>query len=620
MCGITGKIYFDKNVNVEIQELRRMNDTLILRGPDDEGYYIDNNVGLGFRRLSIIDLKSGHQPLCDNSERYWITFNGEVYNFLELRKKLEKKGYFFRTNTDTEVIVNLYAEYKEKCIDFLRGMFAFVIWDKKERELFGVRDRFGIKPFYYYSDNEKFVWGSEIKSINASRNIKKEINLNALDSYFAYGYIFEEMSIFKQINKLKPGHYFTLRTDNNNKIKIRKYWEVSFSPDYSKSEEYWKEAIKEVFLESVKMRMISDVPLGAFLSGGIDSSSVVALMSSASKQTVKTFSIGFKEEKYNELKYARLIAERYQTEHHEMIVEPESIDLLPKLVRAFDEPFADSSAIPTYYVSKFSREFVTVALSGDGGDELFAGYNSYSKMLSINSNWLNKKFMNQCFFKKINKILPDNIYGKGYSYYLSKDKDSIGAYFCNWKDYERSKLFKKNIKQLLNNFASEELKIMIIKEIDGDFISKMQALDMKTYMAENILTKVDRTSMMNSLESRVPLLDHKLAELSFKIPWEYKLNKKSKKYILKEAMKEFLPDTVLSHKKQGFAVPLSVWFKGSLKSYAFDNLQSANNSLYDYVDKSYVNDVLINHQKGIRDYSQKIWSLLVLNEWLNQNL
>lgn len=616
MCGITGKLYFDYHHKVKTEGLKKMTDSIIHRGPDDEGHFIDNNVGLGFRRLSIIDLKTGHQPLCDNSERYWITFNGEVYNFKELRKDLQKKGYVFRTNTDTEVIVNLFAEYKEKCVDYLRGMFAFVIWDTKEKELFGARDRFGIKPFYYYIDNEKFVWGSEIKSINASKDIDKKMNLNALDCYFAYGYIFNEMSIFKQINKLKPGHCFTFRNSKNNKLEIQKYWDVSFTPDYSKSEEYWKEAIRETFLESVKMRMISDVPLGAFLSGGVDSSSVVALMSSVSKQAIKTFSIGFKEEKYTELKYARQVAERYKTEHHEMIVEPESIDLLPKLVRSFDEPFADSSAIPTYYVSKFAREFVTVTLSGDCGDELFAGYNKYPNMLSHRNNRLNNVFFGQYFFKIINKILPDNFYGKSFSYYLSKDKNNIGAYLSFWMEYERKKLLNKSIRQRLNNFHSEELKVEIIEEIDGDFISKMQGLDMKTFMVEDILTKVDRTSMMNSLETRVPILDHKLAELNFKIPWEYKLNGTSKKYILKEAMKDFLPDEIISHRKQGFAVPLSVWFKGNLKSYAFDNLQSTANSLYDYVDKSYVNSVLVNHQKGIRDYSAKIWSLLFFNEWL----
>lgn len=619
MCGITGKIYFEAGRRVELTELKRMTDSIVHRGPDDEGHYFDGNIGLGFRRLSIIDLKSGHQPLCDSSERYWITFNGEIYNFKEVRTELEKKGYFFKTNTDTEVIVNLYAEYKEKCVDYLRGMFAFVIWDKKEKELFGARDRFGIKPFYYYIDNEKFVWGSEIKSINASENIKKEIDVEALDAYFAYGYIFDEMSIFKQIRKLKPGHYFYLKPQSENKLVILKYWEVNFTPDYSKTEEYWKKAVRETLQESVKMRMISDVPLGAFLSGGVDSSSVVALMAMQSNQPIKTFSIGFKEEKYNELNFAKQVSEKYQTDHHEMIVEPESIDLLPKLVQAFDEPFADSSAIPTYYVSKFAREFVTVSLSGDGGDELFAGYNSYSKMITLRNNPMNNRLTNKVIFGNINKILPDYFYGKGYSYYLSKNKNDIGAYFCMWKDYERRKLFSEDIKQKLGEYNSEKFKVSILNKIDADFISRMQGLDMKTYMVDDILTKVDRASMMNSLEARVPILDHKLAELSFKIPWELKINKTSKKYLLKEAMKDLLSPDILSHKKQGFAVPLSVWFQGDLKSYVNDTLQSNGANLYNYVNKNYVDTVLNNHQKGMRDFSGKLWSLLFFNEWLKQN-
>ena len=619
MCGITGKIYFNHQRKVDFQELKQMTDIIRHRGPDDEGHFVEANVGLGFRRLSIIDLSTGHQPLTDNSGRYVITFNGEVYNFKEERKKLEKKGYHFKTNSDTEVIVNLYAEYKEKCLQHLRGMFAFVIWDTKEKVLFGARDRFGIKPFYYYIDNEKFVWGSEIKSINASTCIKKDIDVEALDSYFAYGYIFDEMSVFKQIRKLKPGHFFYLKLKKSNNIQIQKYWDIQFEPDFTKTEDYWKEIVRETLKESVNMRMISDVPLGAFLSGGVDSSSVVALMASLSKQPIKTFSIGFKEEKYNELNYARQVAERYQTEHHEMIVEPESIDLLPKLVQAYDEPFADSSAIPTYYVSKFAREFVTVTLSGDGGDELFAGYNSYAKMMALKNNPFNKRWANKILFGNINKLLPDYFYGKGYSYYLSKNKNDIGAYFCMWKDYERNNLFTSEVKQKIGNFSSERKKANILNGIDADFISRMQGLDMKTYMVEDILTKVDRASMMNSLESRVPILDHKLAELSFKIPSKFKINKVSKKHILKEAMREFLPPDILSHKKQGFAIPLSVWFKGDLKAYAYDTLHENNAQLYQLINKNYVQATLNNHQKGMRDFSGKLWSLLFFNEWLNQN-
>ncbi|NNC69328.1 MAG: asparagine synthase (glutamine-hydrolyzing), partial [Flavobacteriaceae bacterium] len=614
MCGITGKIYFSNEKNVSSHELEEMTNVIRHRGPDDEGYYLNANVGLGFRRLSIIDLKTGHQPLANHDNSIWITFNGEVYNFQEQRESLEKKGYQFKTNTDTEVIVNLYQEYGENCVSYLRGMFAFVIWDDNKKQLFGARDRFGIKPFHYYIDDEKFVWASEMKSIMASENIRKDISLESLDYYFAYGYTPRNQSIYDQTNKLEPGHSFVLRPFEREKLSVKKYWDITYNPDYSKSESYWKESLFESLKEAVKLRMISDVPLGAFLSGGIDSSTVVALMALNSDQPIKTFSIGFKEEKYNELKYARLMAETYKTEHHEFIVEPQSIDLLPGLVNAYDEPFADSSAIPTYYVSKYTREHVTVALSGDGGDELFAGYSSYDKMMMLNR----KKYAPLPLFSAANKIIPDHMFGKGMTYYLSKNKANIGAYFCLWKDYERRKIFLPEIKAKLEENASEKIKINLLNASNVDFLTKMQQLDMRTYMVDDILTKVDRASMMNSLEARVPLLDHKFAELSFTIPSEMKMKGKIKKYILKEAFSKILPKEIIAHKKQGFAVPLDIWFKGNLREYANDTLRNSKN-LYNFLEKKQVEKILMNHQKGMRDYSQKIWTLLFLNEWLKQN-
>ena len=614
MCGVTGKIFFDKNREVSFDELKGMTDIMQHRGPDDEGFFIDENVGLGFRRLSIIDLKLGHQPLSDNSERYWITFNGEIYNFQELRVLLNKKGYLFKTNSDTEVIVNLYAEYKEKCLDHLRGMFAFVIWDKKEKQLFGARDRFGIKPFYYYIDNEKFVWASEIKSILASKSISKDISLQSLDYYFAYGYTPRNNSIYSQIKKLKPGHFFLVKTLKKNKLVIKPYWKISFEPDYSKTEEFWKEALYDSLNESVKMRMISDVPLGTFLSGGIDSSIVTSLMSLNSNKPIKTFSIGFKEKKYNELQYARLLADKYKTEHHEFIVEQESIELLPKLVSAYDEPFADASAIPTYHVSKFTRNHVTVALSGDGGDELFAGYSSYDKMMMLNR----KKHYPKSLFALANKMIPDHMFGKGMTYYLSKDKDYIGAYICLWKNYERRKFYLPEINQEIENNYSEKIKSSMLGSMSGDFISKIQQLDLQTYLVDDILTKVDRASMMNSLEVRVPLLDHKFAELSFKIPSNLKMKGNIKKYILKEAFKNILPEGIISHKKQGFAIPLDMWFKNDLKDYSYDVLLNSK-FLHNILEKNQIENMLDNHQKGMRNYGAKIWSLLFLNEWFRQN-
>ena len=621
MCGIAGKLNFDLYNKINLEELKKMTDSIAHRGPDDEGHYINNNIALGFRRLSIIDLNTGHQPLSNQDNSMWITFNGEIYNYKELRELLKNRGKKFKTETDTEVILLLYEEYGTKCLDYLRGMFAFVIWDEKRQELFGARDRFGIKPLCYYLDDKSFIWASEIKAIKASNNLKTTICSKAVDSYFSYGYILNNLTIHNEINKLEPANYFLLRPYENKKLIIKRYWDVSFEPDYSKSKEFWQNKLHETLVETIKLTMASDVPIGAFLSGGIDSSIVVALMSKASSNPVNTFSIGFKEKKYNELDYARLISSKYNTKHSELIVDFDSINLISELVKMYDEPFADSSAIPTFLVSKFASEKVKVVLSGDGGDELFAGYDAYSKMLAIKNQWINNHFTNKFIFRNINKLMPDHFYGKGYSYYRSKDKNKIGAYFNLFKDYERNKLYNSELKKELQGFSSEDIKLSLLSNDKDDFISRMLKLDIKTYMVDDILTKVDRASMRSSLEVRVPLLDHIFAELSFKIPSEYKINSISKKHIFKESFKSFLPKEILTHKKQGFGIPLNEWLKGPLKEYAYDSLSynTQNKKLDDFIDKKKLNKILNNHQKNIRDYSSHIWALLIFNEWLKQN-
>ncbi len=421
MCGIVGRINFDISQKINDSELKRMTDVICHRGPDDEGYYIKKNAGFGFRRLSIIDLNTGHQPLANEDESKWIVFNGEIYNFIEQREKLKQKGYIFKTKTDTEVILKLYEEHGVNCLQYLRGMFAFAIWDSNKQELFCARDRFGIKPFYYYSDSEKFIFGSEIKSILKAKNIDTQFSFEALDSYFAFGYITGDLSIYKKIKKLKPAHYFLLSFKEKASLEIKRYWAINFEPDNSKSEKRWAEEIESAFAETVKLHMVSDVPLGAFLSGGIDSSSVVAMMAMNSAQPIQTFSIGFKEQKYNELQFAREVAKKYGCIHREQIIEPESINLLPKLVNAYDEPFADSSAIPTYYVSKFARKYVTVALSGDGGDELFAGYWIYRYFKNIYKRSSASATLNNFVWGNIHKLIPQKMAGKGLTYFLSKN-------------------------------------------------------------------------------------------------------------------------------------------------------------------------------------------------------
>lgn len=621
MCGIAGKINSDPNNKINESELKRMTDSIYERGPDDEGFYIKENVGMGFRRLSIIDLNTGHQPLSNEDGNIWIIFNGEIYNFKELHDNLVEQGHQFRTKSDTETIVHLYEQYGVDCLKYLRGMFAFAIWDNNKRQLFCARDRFGIKPFYYYSDKEKFVFGSEIKAILKSESIDKTLSYEALDSYFAFGYISNDLSIYKNIKKLNPAHYLIASFGKEPGISINRYWDIFFEPDFSKTEDEWVEELQDSFLETVRLHMISDVPLGAFLSGGIDSSSVVAMMAKISSRPIKTFSIGFKEQEFNELKYAREVAKKYGTEHHEQIVEPESVSLLPKLVDAYDEPFADTSAIPTYYVSKLARQFVTVALSGDGGDELFAGYDVYDKFNKLNSSFYHfgNPNVNKLIWGNIYKSLPQSLPGKGLTYLLSQDKKYVGAYLSFWPKDEREKLLKDH-PPIDHHQGSELYKEEILKSKDGiDFISKLQYLDMRSYMVDDILTKVDRASMLNSLEVRVPLLDHKLAELTFKIPSGLKLKDGSQKYIFKKAMKPFLPKNIFNHAKQGFGMPLPYWFKDDLKEYINDTLLSNNLLSANYLNKQYVRKTVANNGKGMRNLSLKIWSLIFFEEWLKQN-
>ena len=435
-----------------------------------------------------------------------------------------------------------------------------------------------------------------------------------MDYYFAYGYSPRNKSIFKNIRKLEPGTFIKVSSRSPSQSSTVKYWSPDFKPDYAKTKDEWQDALYNTLNEAVKLRLRSDVPLGAFLSGGIDSSIVVALMSLNSENRIKTYSIGFENQDFNELKYARILAEKYNTEHNEFIVESQSIELLPDLVRGYDEPFADDSAIPTYLVSKHTSDHVTVALSGDGGDELFAGYNHYSKFLSLN----NFRLKIPGLFRGLNKMLPDAMFGKGLTYYLSKDSKNIGAYFCFWKDYERSSMYNRDFSELLNSYRAEDEKLNLLSSVDYDFLSKHQWLDINTFMVDDILTKVDIASMMNSLEVRVPILDHHVAELSFKMPVELKMSGSDKKHIFKKSFEHLLPEEILTHQKQGFAVPMKSWFKNDFREYAHEKLMYSKH-LYDYIDKGFVEKLLRDLDRSNRNFGNKIWSLLVFDEWLNQN-
>lgn len=623
MCGITGKIFLDQQRIVEKLELRAMTDSIAHRGPDDEGFYACGPVGLGFRRLSIIDISHGRQPISNEDGTVWIVFNGEIYNYKELQADLIARGHKFKTQSDTETIVHLYEQYGTDCVKFLRGMFGFAIWDENKKRLFCARDRFGIKPFYYYLDKDQFLFGSEIKTILRAQNVNRELSAEGLYSYFAYNYISSDLSIYKHIKKLQPAHYLLFSWNNHPEIKIERYWDISFEPDESKTEAYWVEELQEALSESVQMHMVSEVPLGAFLSGGIDSSATVAMMAKNSSRPIKTFSIGFEGDLTDELKNARFLAKKYGCEHHEQMVEPESISFLPKMVNAYDEPFGDSSAIPTYYVSKFAREHVTVALSGDGGDELFAGYDIYGYFQKLRHFSSPSPILNKAFWGTLNTIIPRSVQGKGTTHFLSKDRDLMAAYLTSWPENERNELILDSETFGYDDAQPEEFKEAILKEgkeKGHDFLSNLQYLDLRTFMVDSVLTKVDRASMLSSLEVRVPILDHKFAELTFKIPSSLKLKDAVSKYIFKKSLEKYLPDQILNKPKSGFVAPISSWFKGELEEYVNDNLLSSNSHLYNYLDKEQVQLIVMESRKSSRDFSGRIWSLLFFEEWLKQNV
>ena len=615
-------VYYDRNRPIRPETLKRMSDAIRHRGPDDEGFYNQDNIGLGFRRLSIIDINTGHQPLANANESIYIVFNGEIYNYQEKRELLIQKGYTFNTATDTEVILHLYEEFGTDCLSHLRGMFAFTIWDNNKQQLFCARDRFGIKPFYYYQDNEKFIFGSEIKTILACDDVDRTLSNSALDSYFAFGYVTSDLSIYSNIKKLQPSHFIILSFKGIPTVRTERYWKIEFEPDYCRTENQWKEDIVSCFSETVKLHMISDVPLGAFLSGGIDSSSVVAMMAKNSSIPVKTFSIGFKEQRFNELEFAREVATKYNCEHHEQIVEPESIELLPRLVSVYDEPFADSSAIPTYYVSRLAREYVTVALSGDGGDELFAGYDIYNYFKRVHSFLFNfkNKGINKLIWGGLSGVIPGNGKIQNTLYYLSKDKEVMHAHLYIWPPRERQRLMQYNQTFKHDELISESYRLKILRNgAPKDFISSVQYLDLKSYMVDDILTKVDRASMLSSLEVRVPMLDHKFAELTFRIPSDLKLKDYEQKHILKSAMSPYLSNNILNHQKQGFSVPLAIWFKDDLTNYVKDTLLLGNPRLSSYLNLKYVRKFVEKHYDSKRNSSEMVWSLLFFEEWLNQN-
>ena len=620
MCGIAGFTQFSNNFG-DSKTLKKMGDAINHRGPDAHGIFLHNEIGLCHRRLSIIDLTAaGNQPMISLDGRYVIVFNGEIYNYQLLREELKEQGYIFNTKTDTEVILTLFERDGTALLDKINGMFAFAIWDNENHNLFLARDRIGKKPLYYYQLKNDIVFGSEIKSILTLPEIPHNIRTDAVYDFFAYQYIPDPKTIFDNIFKLEPGHFLEVSKDA---IIKTKYWDISFGTTVQNNEGNLIEELQSILNDCTKKRMISDVPLGAFLSGGVDSSGIVAIMAKNSKSPITTCSIGFDNENFNETEFAEIVAQQYNTHHHELIVHQNVKDNLEKIVSYFDEPFADPSLVPTYFVSELARQKVTVAIAGDGGDEVFAGYDKYTKDNIENS--LKKLFPNIIrtkLFPSLASILVkfNNIYcRKGSSLLKSLSLDpAMGFYVSNSQitDELWQNIVTDETKDKLGSYHPSQITTKYYDQCDGkDHLSKILYTDMKTYLPGSILVKADRMSMANSLEVRAPILDYKLIEFAATLPSSLKYNKGEKKYILKEAFKDYLPDDILYRKKMGFSVPLSDWLRGEIKPLAEKKLFTSTGGLADYFKINEIKKLWDQHQSGKRDYSTPLWSMLMFQMW-----
>jgi asparagine synthase (glutamine-hydrolysing) len=619
MCGISGIFEFDQARTIERETVHRMNESLRHRGPDDEGIFVGPGIGLGHRRLSIIDVAGGHQPIGNEDGTVWVLLNGEIYNYPELSAELLSRGHKFTTKSDTEAIVHLYEEYGEECFARLRGMFAIAIWDSRQRKLLLARDRVGKKPLYYYADRGRIIFGSELKAVLAADGLPRTIDPLALSDYFSFSYVPAPKTIYKNIRKLQPAHYLVVSA---NGLRETEYWKLSFSNVRDRSEGEWCELIRQQLCEATRVRLMSEVPLGAFLSGGLDSSSVVAMMSRLMERPVTTCSIGFSAEKYDESEFARQIAVQFHSDHHEDRVEVNALDVLDKLAWHYDEPFADSSAVPTYYVSKVARSQVTVALGGDGGDENFAGYRRY--IFDRAENRLRSylpESLRRSVFGPLGRMYPGLAWAprplRAKATFQSLARTPLEGYFNSisvFRPDEKPHLFTPEFQQQLAGYDSLDVLRRHYESADtADPLSRIQYVDIKTYLPDDILTKVDRASMAVSLELRAPILDHHFMELVASIPSALKLRGRMGKYIFKKAMEPVLPNNILYRPKQGFAVPLDQWFRHELKDLAYGLILENNHG--GFLDTAYLKRIWKQHQTGTFDRSAYLWTVLMFRKW-----
>ncbi|PCI40779.1 MAG: asparagine synthase (glutamine-hydrolyzing) [Elusimicrobia bacterium] len=633
MCGIVGIVHTSPG-KVDREALLRSNDLITHRGPDEAGDYCDDRAGLAMRRLSIIDLKTGQQPISNHDETAFLVFNGEIYNFQELRETLEKDGYAFKTKTDTETIMALYEKHGTDCVRFLRGMFAFAIWDKRRERLFVARDRVGKKPLLYTLGEGYFAFASELRSLSVWPGISREINPKAVDLYLSLQYVPSPHTIFKGIYKLPPAHTLVFE---KGKAVIERYWDLPMDgPEKGLSVADAEIRILDKLKESVRLRMISDVPLGAFLSGGIDSSVIVALMSELSDKPVKTFSIGFDHEKFSELPYAKTIADMYGCDHNEFVVTAEMAETLPKIAWHYGEPYGDTSALPSYYVSRETRKHVTVALNGDGGDENFAGYIRYFALKAMRLYDTVPGPLRAAAYE-IAKRLPEGEAPLGLVWRAKRFfRSAIGADYvgrhlktlCYFAEEDKAWLYSDAMKRALGYDedpdradAERYLRAAYDRSKDQDYVNRMLYIDFTTYLPECLMAKMDIASMANSLETRSPFLDHEFIEMVYRMPGDWKLKGlKGHKWILKRAFKDKLPQSIIKRGKMGFGSPIGPWFRGKLKKYWEDRVLSPTALARGYFDPKALRRMWEQHQNREWDHGYRLWGLLMLELWHEQYL
>lgn len=612
MCGIAGILSLE-GAPPSLSELGRMNAALRHRGPDDEGFYLVGPAGLAMRRLSIIDLDTGAQPISNETESVWVVLNGEIYNFRELRADLEARGHRFSTRTDTEVIVHLYEEYGEGCVRRLRGMFAFAVWDVARRQLLVARDRLGIKPLYFAEAAGRLVFASELKAVVEAPGVERRLSLSAIDHLLSFLTTPSDQSIVECVRKLEPGHF--LMASPGQRPRVERYWEPAFRPDYSRSEDDFAEELRERLVECVRSHLVSDVPVGAFLSGGIDSSAVVAAMARHASGPVKTFTIGFAEESFSEAPQARRVAKALGTEHHELILEPQALSVIDEIVWHLDEPFGDSSCIPTYMVSGLAAQHVTVVLSGDGGDEIFGGYDKY--VVEGRERAFDRlPAAARMGAAALSACMPEGMRGKNLLRHFSLEgaERYLDAQTLFPRE-QKARLLRRELFAAMDGKDPAEPWRRLLADQRGPWLSALQRLDLESYLPLDILTKVDRMSMAHSIEARVPLLDHELVEFAGRIPPEMHLGQGQTKSLFKKAMRGMLPEETLARRKQGFAVPLASWFRGELSGFVRDLLLSGTARHRGIFEPRAVESLLEQPGRRRSALDLRIWTLLSFELW-----